>query len=238
MKLGVFGLGAYLVVIFFSGFQSTANDIIDYYQIPAHKITPTLLAFDNQNFREIKTEEPEQNHPYFLYIGRPDPHKNLARLVAAFAQISQAQTYELWLIGSPDPRYTPSLKHQAQELGIGDRVKFLDYVAYDKLPVIINQAVSLVFPSLWEGFGLPVLEAMACGTPVITSDISALPEVAGDAALLVNPYNTKEITAAMESLIGNNQLRQKLKDLGLKRAHNFSWEKTGKQTAEILQKFL
>ncbi|MFM6687116.1 MAG: glycosyltransferase, partial [Dolichospermum sp.] len=93
------------------------------------------------------------------------------------------------------------------ELGINHLVKFLNYVPYDELPIIINQAIALVFPTLWEGFGLPVLEAMACGTPVITSNISSLPEVAGDAAILINPYYIEEITAAMKMIINDSEIR-------------------------------
>ena len=103
---------------------------------------------------------------------------------------------------------------------------------------ILNQAVALVFPSLWEGFGIPVLEAMACGTPVITSNLSSLPEVSGDAALLVNPYNTEEIAAAMQAIAGNSQLRARLSQLSLERASQFSWAKTGQATVEVLQKYL
>ncbi|MEO1765316.1 MAG: glycosyltransferase, partial [Cyanobacteria bacterium J06629_18] len=109
---------------------------------------------------------------------------------------------------------------------------------YQELPKIINQAIALVFPSLWEGFGFPVLEAMACGTPVITSNISSLPEVAGDAALLVNPYHVHEITDAMKLITTDKQLRSQLSLEGCKRASSFSWEKTGQATAEVLKKYL
>jgi glycosyltransferase involved in cell wall biosynthesis len=145
---------------------------------------------------------------------------------------------ELWIAGPPDPRYTPTLQAQVDQLSVSDRVKFLDYVPYDGLPTLINQAIALVFPTLWEGFGLPVLEAMACGTPVITSNLSSLPEVAGDAALLVNPYETREIAEAMEAIATDSKLRSQLRGLGLKRASQFSWAKTGQATVEVLQTFL
>ncbi len=136
-----------------------------------------------------------------------------------------------------DKRYTPLLKAQIKELGITEQVKFLDYVPYSELPKIINQALALVFPSLWEGFGFPVLEAMACGIPVITSNISSLPEVAGDAAILVNPYNIGEITEAMQLIATDAQLRNSLSKLGIERAKKFSWEKTGTETVEILSRY-
>ncbi len=214
--------------------ESTANDIIQFYQIPSHKITPILLAGDNSHFQFLNL--PTRN--YFLYVGRQDPYKNLQRLITAFSALPHRNDYELWLAGPYDKRYSPLLEIQTQELGISHLVKFLNYVSYDELPIIINQAIALVFPSLWEGFGLPVLEAMACGTPVITSNISSLPEVAGDAAILINPYNPGEITAAMTTIINDSETRKQLSEKGLKRANQFSWEKTGLATVEVLKQYL
>ena len=214
--------------------ESTANDIIQFYQIPSHKITPILLAGDNSHFQFLNL--PTRN--YFLYIGRQDPYKNLQRLITAFSALPNRNDYELWLAGPYDQRYSPLLEIQTQELGISHLVKFLNYVSYDELPIIINQALALVFPTLWEGFGLPVLEAMACGTPVITSNISSLPEVAGDAAILINPYNPGEITAAMQAIINDSELRKQLSEKGLKRANQFSWEKTGLATVDVLKQYL
>ncbi len=214
--------------------ESTANDITQFYQIPSNKITPILLAGDNSHFQYLNI--PTRN--YFLYIGRQDPYKNLQRLITAFSALPHKNDYELWLAGPYDQRYSPLLEAQTQELGISHLVKFLNYVSYDELPIIINQALALVFPTLWEGFGLPVLEAMACGTPVITSNISSLPEVAGDAAILINPYNAGEITAAMQAIINDSELRKQLSAKGLKRANQFSWEKTGKATVEVLKEYL
>jgi glycosyltransferase involved in cell wall biosynthesis len=214
--------------------ESTANDIIQFYQIPSHKITPILLAGDNSHFQFLNL--PTRN--YFLYVGRQDPYKNLQRLITAFSALPHRNDYELWLAGPYDKRYSPLLEIQAQELGINHLVKFLNYVSSDELPIIINQAIALVFPSLWEGFGLPVLEAMACGTPVITSNISSLPEVAGDAAILINPYNPGEITAAMTTIINDSETRKQLSEKGLKRANQFSWEKTGLATVEVLKQYL
>ncbi|MDK2459106.1 glycosyltransferase family 1 protein [Aphanizomenon sp. PH219] len=214
--------------------ESTANDITQFYQIPSNKITPILLAGDNSHFQFLNL--PTRN--YFLYIGRQDPYKNLQRLITAFSALPHKNDYELWLAGPYDQRYSPLLEIQTQELGINHLVKFLNYVSYNELPTIINQAIALVFPTLWEGFGLPVLEAMACGTPVITSNISSIPEVAGDAAILINPYNPAEITAAMQAIIHDSELRKQLSEKGLKRANQFSWEKTGLATVEVLKEYL
>jgi glycosyltransferase involved in cell wall biosynthesis len=213
---------------------ATARDIADFYGISSAKITPILLAYDTHYFRKLN--QLNRASPYFLYLGRHDPYKNLHRLIEAFAKIPR--DYQLWLAGPPDKRYTPKLQLQAEELGLSDRVKFLDYVPYEQLPVLLNQALALVFPTLWEGFGLPVLEAMACGTPVITSNLSSLPEVAGGAALLINPYNVAEIAAAMQAIAKDSELRSRLSLLSLQRASQFSWAKTGQATLEILQKYL
>ncbi|MBD2297074.1 glycosyltransferase family 1 protein [Nostoc sp. FACHB-190] len=214
--------------------QATADDIVSFYQVPANKITPIPLAHDRTHFRHLNL--PTRN--YFLYIGRQDPYKNLQRLISAFAALPNHQDYELWLAGPNDARYTPILQLQVEELGITHQVKFLNYVDYQELPIIINGAIALVFPSLWEGFGFPVLEAMACGTPVITSNLSSLPEVAGDAAILVNPYKITEITEAMQSIATNSELRSHLSTQGIARANLFSWEKTGNATAEVLARYL
>lgn len=213
---------------------ATAKDITNFFHIQADKITPILLAHDANAFHFL--DLPTSN--YFLYIGRHDPYKNLHRLIDAFASLPSNCECELWIAGPHDRRYTPILQAQADNLGVSHQVKFLDYVPYEQLPTLINGAIALVFPTLWEGFGLPVLEAMACGTPVITSNLSSLPEVAGDAALLVNPYNTDEINEAMRAVVTDSVLRSRLRTLGLNRATQFNWAKTGQATAEVLNRCL
>jgi glycosyltransferase involved in cell wall biosynthesis len=213
---------------------ATAKDITDFFDIPVDKITPILLAHNARDFCFL--DLPTSN--YFLYIGRHNPYKNLPRSIDAFAAMPSCRDCELWIAGSSDRRYTPTLQVQVDQLGLTDRVKFLDYVPDDQLPKIINQAIALVFPSLWEGFGFPVLEAMACGTPVITSSLSSLPEVAGDAAILVNPYNTGEITEAMQAVATDSALRSRLRTLSLNRASQFTWAKTGQATVEVLKRYL
>jgi glycosyltransferase involved in cell wall biosynthesis len=213
---------------------ATAQDIIEFFNIKVEKITPIALAYNSNHFRYLNL--PTQN--YFLYIGRQDSYKNLHRLISAFAALPNCYDYELWLAGSTDKRYTPKIINQVEQLDLTRQVKFLDYVAYTDLPKLINSAIALVFPSLWEGFGLPVLEAMACGTPVITSNLSSLPEVVGDAAILVNPYNVEEITTAMNAVANQAGLRSHMSQASLARSSQFSWKKTGLATAQLLQKYL
>jgi glycosyltransferase involved in cell wall biosynthesis len=214
--------------------QSTAEDVQRFYGIPASKVTAIPLAYDAQAFRPQGL--PKGN--YFLYLGRPDPYKNLGRVIEAFAQTALSHELELWVAGGSDPRFTPGLQAQVDALGLTPRVKFLPYVPYGELPGLIEQAIALVFPSLWEGFGLPVLEAMACGTPVITSDCSALPEVAGPAALLVDPRSVGAIAEAMGAIASDGALQAQLRSAGLARAQAFSWAQTQAQTLAVLERWL
>lgn len=215
---------------------ATAKDIHDFYRISPQKITSIVLAYDANHFyprRETITKK-----PYFLYLGRHDPYKNIRGLIAAFAALKNKQDYQLWIAGSTDKRFTPQLKQQVLELEIPEQVKFIDYIPYEDLPSIISNAIALVSPTLWEGFGLTVLEAMACGTPVITSDLASLPEVVGDAAILINPHNKLEITNAMTEMAENTTTRSHFSNLSLERAKLFSWATTGQKTQAVLQRFI
>jgi glycosyltransferase involved in cell wall biosynthesis len=219
--------------------ESTANEIMEYFDLPAFKITPTPLAYDAQHFQPL--DLPTQN--YFLYIGRHDAHKNVHGLIMAFAEFAKQSdywNYDLYIAGPRDDRYTDHLRMQVLELGmgLGKRIKFLNYVPYAELPKLINQAIALVLPSFWEGFGLPALEAMACGTPVIASNVSALPEVTGDAAILIDPCKPTQIATAMTNLVQDHYLRRDLSIAGLDRAKLFSWDKTAKQTIDVLSRYL
>ncbi|MBE9223464.1 glycosyltransferase family 4 protein [Cyanobacterium stanieri LEGE 03274] len=217
--------------------ESTANDIIDYYGISAKKISPIYLGYASDKFKVIDYKKSVNKIPYFVYLGRHDPHKNLVNIISAFAKFKYCQNYELCLVGSEDARYTPLLKKLAHDLGIFERVKFLSYLNQQGLVRVLNQAEGLIFATLWEGFGFPVLEGMACGTPVITSNVSSLPEVAGDCALLVNPYDVDDIAEAMNEIVKDN-VRSHLIESGLKRVKQFSWDKTGKETLEVIKQFL
>ncbi|MCS6959986.1 MAG: glycosyltransferase family 1 protein [Pseudanabaenaceae cyanobacterium SKYGB_i_bin29] len=212
--------------------HSTAQEVGDFFQIKPDRLTVIPLAFDPDRFYCLHL--PTAN--YFLYIGRHDRHKNLPRLIQAFQQVDR--DYELWISGSYDQRYTPALVRLVEELELRERVKFIGYIERENLCPLLNQAVALVLPSLWEGFGLPVLEAMACGTPVITANLSALPETAGDAALLVDPYNVDDIADKMKALTRSDALRAQLRQLGLERVKHFSWQKTGRATVAVLANYL
>ncbi len=214
--------------------EATYRDALQFAAIDPNKVSLVPLACNTDHFRYLSL--PTQ--PYFLYVGRYDKHKNLSRLLAAFQPLAQHQGLELWIAGSPNPKVQSALQGQAVQLGIAPQVKMLDYVPYDQLPILFNQALALVLPSLWEGFGLPILEAMACGTPVITSNIASMPEVAGDAAVLVDPYSVGSIQAALQEVAESAGLRSQLRERGLARILNFSWARTGAMTSAVLQDVL
>lgn len=221
--------------------EATARDVVDFYRIPAEKLVPIPLAYDANHFHPTSAK-PEAvskqlvQTPYFLMLGRQAPYKNIARVIAALASLPT--DCSLLVAGPTDDRYTPKLIAKADHLGVRSRLHFLNYIPYSQLPALLSRACALVFPSLWEGFGLPVLEAMACGTPVICSNIASLPEVAGDAALLVDPLDTRAIASAMTQILTDTSLRQQLKTAGLQRVQKFSWTKTGQATVEVLRQHL
>lgn len=171
-------------------------------------------------------------HPYLLCISNRRPHKNEERLLHAFARAELPSAVQLLFSGTP----TPALSTLVATLGITTRVRFLGRIAEADLPALYRGAQALVFPSLHEGFGLPVVEAMACGTPVITSSVTSLPEVAGDAALLVDPLQADEIAAAMGQLLADHDLSARLREKGLRRAQQFSWDAVAQRVAAVLAK--
>ncbi|MFW3616925.1 glycosyltransferase family 4 protein [Billgrantia antri] len=168
--------------------------------------------------------------PYYLCVGNRKVHKNEAKVVEAFAQAEIDEGIHLVFTGASEP----SLEAMIQENNLSSRVKFMGNVTEDELPSLYKGARGLLFPSLYEGFGLPVLEAMACGTPVITSNCTSLPEVAGDAAMLIDPLDTQELQDAIERLEQDTSLRDELVAKGFDRAKLFTWEKTAQKVQEVL----
>jgi glycosyltransferase involved in cell wall biosynthesis len=172
---------------------------------------------------------------YLLYLGTLQPRKNLVRLVEAFARLpSPASGYQLVLAGKRGWLYD-DLFARVGSLGLSDRVLFPGYVADEDKAALISGATALVYPSLYEGFGLPVLEAMACGTPVLTSNVSSLPEVAGDAALLIDPLEVDAIAAGMAHLTADADLRRSLVAKGYAQVRKFSWATAARQVLQVLE---
>ena len=204
--------------------------------IPGDKIQPIYLAVRHEHFRPqpVDADELGKLHlpeNYFLYVGTDYPHKNLVTLLKAYRLVrSQARSADLVVVGlkyyaRPQPELT-QLLHKTF-----GHVHRLGHVPDEVLPALYRRATALVYPSLYEGFGLPLLEAMVCGTPVIASDATSIPEVTGeDAAVLVNGTDEKQIAAAMLQVLQDEQLRARLVEAGHKRATQFTWEKTARQT--------
>jgi glycosyltransferase involved in cell wall biosynthesis len=168
---------------------------------------------------------------FVLFAGNVKPHKNLERLIRAFARVRGQEGNEdlrLVLIGDDVGRYA-SLRRTADEAGVRQDVRFFGFVPHQTLAALYRMATVFAFPSLYEGFGLPPLEAMACGTPVVTSRISSLPEVVGDGALLVDPYSEEEIAQGIARVLDDEDLRQRLVERGLARAATYSWERSVRQ---------
>ncbi|MGL5835520.1 MAG: glycosyltransferase family 4 protein, partial [Waterburya sp.] len=144
--------------------------------------------------------------------------------------------YQFVITGKKDDFFYPEIKRQTAKLAAQERIIFLDYVPSAELPKLYSLAQGLVFASLYEGFGLPVLEAMACGCPVITSNVTSMPEVGGDSVLYVDPYDVESIAQGMYQLLTNEELRTNLRHQGLARAKLFSWEKTAQGVRQVWEK--
>jgi glycosyltransferase involved in cell wall biosynthesis len=169
-----------------------------------------------------------------LYIGNTRPYKNLPRLIKAFKLLNDNQEYKFQLvIGGGESRNLNALKLLTHNLEIEDFVVFTGELTDDEVITLMNMASIFVFPSLYEGFGLPPLEAMACGTPVVTANAGSLPEVVGDASLLINPESENDIYLAMKRLLINQQLRDTLIQKGFDRVKLFSWDKTAREILEV-----
>jgi glycosyltransferase involved in cell wall biosynthesis len=176
--------------------------------------------------------------PYVLYVGSIEARKNLPRLLQAFAYLQgRLEHWKLVVVGARRWKSSP-VYETVRRLGLEQRVHFTGYVEEADLPALYSAASLFVFPSLYEGFGLPVLEAMACGTPVVTSNTSSLPEVAGDAALLVDPYDVAAIAKAVRRLLEDTALAADLRTRGLARAAQFNWERTARETIAVYERVL
>jgi glycosyltransferase involved in cell wall biosynthesis len=220
--------------------QSTKTDLMELVGAPAGKITVTYQAADPA-YRPVvepaRLEAVRQNYglpaDYVLFVGTLEPRKDLPTLLRAFASLGpEARDVCLAVAGRPGWLYE-QVYDLAKSLGLGDRVRFLGGVPTSDLPLLYSGARFFVLPSLYEGFGMPVLEAMACGAPVICANTSSLPEIAGDAALLFPPGDAAALAQAMSALLSNGDLRRQMTVRGLAQAARFSWETTARQTLAV-----
>ncbi|MHA1783138.1 MAG: glycosyltransferase family 4 protein [Promethearchaeota archaeon] len=223
--------------------RSTINDIKKIFNISEDKLMVLYNGVATNLFKQMPREKAKEylNRKYklvndfILYVGTLTlPQKNLLRLVNAYSiLVNQGLNQKLIMVGGKG-KDSHLIFKRVKELKLQNNVIFTGYVPDEDLPYFYNVAKVFCFPSIYEGFGLPVLEAMACGCPVVTSNTSSLPEVAGNAALLVDPYNESEIANAIERLLTDEQLRQECITKGLIQSKRFSWENTARQFLNLV----
>src|SRR3989344_3387993 len=220
--------------------QASKDDIIKTYGVSGQRVVVTypgirqglMIKDKGLSMDEIRKKH-GVNDKYVLFVGTLQPRKNIARLIEAFSKLNKSDL-NLVIVGKKGWKFEEILA-APEKFGVGNKVKFLDSVTDEDLPAFYKNAICFVLPSLYEGFGLPVLEAMQYGCPVLTSNISSLPEAGGDSVLYCDPENVDDIAKNLESMIQNSELRKKLIEKGFEQVKKFSWEKTAKETLSALQ---
>ncbi len=219
--------------------ESTRRDVLRLYGLPPEKVHGVFSGYDARRFHPDGPAVPHASgEPYALYVGNVLPHKNLGRLVEAFAAAAARGPGRLVLCGGGRARHVEPLRARIAALGLGGRVEWRAYATPDELPALYRGARMLLLPSLYEGFGLTALEAMACGTAVVASNTSSIPEVVGDAALLVDPLDTGALADAIARLFADDRLAKELGARGPARARLFSWERTGRAIQAVAESVL
>ena len=226
--------------------EASRRDIIRHYRLPAAKVVASPLGVEDA-FRPvvdpaILAAVRERNRlpdRYILAVGNLQPRKNLRRLIEAVAALraTRRDDCRLVLVGQPAWRHG-ELDAVAAAHGLRDAIVATGYVPAEDLPALYSAAEVFAYPSLYEGFGLPPLEALACGTPVVTANTSSLPEVVGDAGLLIDPLDTGAIAAALARLLDDVALRERLRQAGFARAAAYSWRETARRTLQVYDKLL
>jgi len=221
--------------------EQSKRDILKFFKVPPDKIVVTPNAID-ERFSVAPSEEHvmqtreryQLSHAYLLYVGNIKPHKNLERLIEAFRLVREQGRPELELIIIGDEiSKLQSLRRAVHKYQLHRFVRFLGFVPDKTLAVLYRLASVFVFPSLYEGFGLPPLEAMASGTPVVTSNVSSLPEVVGDAAILVDPYRAEAIADGILQVLRSAHLRDDLRQRGFARVKAYSWRRSAQRVREV-----
>jgi glycosyltransferase involved in cell wall biosynthesis len=225
----------------------TKSEVEKLFGIPDERIEVIYNAIDDRFLHghasaaelDMIAQRYQVTYPFLLYVGRVSPHKNVVRMIEAFsalkAELEKEQAYpDLKLIIIGDALSSnPDLRRTVVRSGVQNDVRFLGFVPIEVLRIFYDTAKIFIFPSLYEGFGLPPLEAMAHGTPVVTSNVSSLPEVVGNAAVLVNPENVFEIMRALHRVLLDQNLRQRMKERSYQQAAKFSWEKSVQRILQV-----
>lgn len=227
--------------------EQSRRDLLEHYPVDPERVSVVPLGVDTGLFRPVSAEPVRARYrldgPYLLSLTGFELRKNLPRTIEAFVSLDEGIRPTLVLAGPVAP-WNPEGWRLVEPIldalpaDVRRRIVLTGYVSDEEKVGLLNGAEALVYPSLYEGFGLPVVEAMACGTPVLTSDVSALPDTAGDAALLVDPLSSEAIAHAMERLLTDRALRETLRERGLARAGAFSWDETTRGTADVLHRVL
>lgn len=226
------------------------NDICQQYQLAKEKITVAYPGYDKNKFNpstllRARVEEVRRKYKvrdnYIIYIGTIQPRKNLIRLMEAFSHITRNNDLQLVIVGKTTGEGRQGWMYEdilqaPKNLRIEERVKFLGFVPTDDLQVLLAGASAFIQVSLWEGFGIPVVEAMATGIPVIVSNVSSLPEVVGKAGLLVDPYSVDQIEQAIRTIVADKKMRQKYSKEGIVRTKDFSWDKMAREVLKVFEK--
>jgi len=227
--------------------KSTQRDLMKTYLIPEEKISVIYEGVNHKRFKpEVKGKHIYKKYNlspkyrYIFHISSETSRKNVEGLIKAFYQLkTKYKLTNLKLLKAGKPQYQRDRKrllNLIKKLGLQEDTIFLDYVSEKDLPGLYNIAELFVFPSFYEGFGLPVLEAMACGAPIISSNISSLPEIVGDAGIMVNPHNISDLAEAIHKVLGNKELRKNMISKGLERARIFSWKTSAEETLKICER--
>jgi glycosyltransferase involved in cell wall biosynthesis len=220
--------------------HSAKNDIVRLLGVPPERVH-VVYGAPSAGFRpDLDPAELDRirdlyglHEPYILAVSTLEPRKNLTRLIGAFAILRRrGRREQLLLVGQPGWQYQPILQ-MIERLGLKECVRLMGYLPSDHLPGIYKMASAVAFPSVYEGFGLPIVEAMACGTPVLTSDRSSMAELGTGAAVLVNPYSEEEIENGLFRLLTEDPLREQLRAAGFSRASEFSWERAARDTVSL-----
>lgn len=225
--------------------ESTRQDSIRLLHVPEERIFNVQLGVDeifhpikDDGLREKINEEYQLPDKFILYVGLVEPRKNLPLLIRSYRTVvDEGFSHRLVIAGRLGWMYQEVFK-QIETLGLEERIKFTGYIPRQNLPIVYNLAELFVYPTRYEGFGLPVLEAMACGTPVITSNISALPEIVANAGILVTPGDESALAEAMVTVLSDPKLRENLAEKGIIRSKDFSWKRTAKETLQVYQHVL
>ncbi len=222
--------------------EYTKKDIVNAYNRNPENVIVTPLAYDKNIFKSVKDTELANTvlakykvqKPFILFLGSLKPNKNIEGLIAAFSELVHDPEYsklQLVIVGKKAWLYE-SIFWKVKELDLESKVVFTDFIPEREVPIFMSSSIAFVLPSLHEGFGIPVLEAMACGTPVVISDVSSLPEVGGDAAIYVNPASRDSLIKGIKTALSQ---REKFVKAGLARVKLFSWNQTAKKTLSVIE---